>query len=173
MSEVNLDENEKAIIEEIEHLNKTARNQSELEGIDPLPLNFVLYKGNWKSSKGFGGQIQISAKKFDKAVKKDYVGLSVIIYDGFFTSKEIRIPAPIHLNAQEHYPKFEFISHTVDGPLRDNHKVTYTIRSIEPDQTIKGDYVSINPGDKGSFKVKRSSDTFINSRRSHDRCSIA
>lgn len=175
MDEDRLTEGEKAALREIEELNLNAVNTSELEGIDPLPVGYFLYRGTWKTSSrlGFGGAMEIAARKFNKKVKSDYTAQAVIIYNGCFTSREIRVPVLVPIDAKEHYPVHEFVVHSVDGPISDSHTVTFEIKSIKRDGTIEGVYNSQSPNDSGTFSVKITKEALINARPSHDRCSIA
>jgi len=136
---------------------------SSLSGLDPIPLGFEVWKGDWKSrihTRLVKGKLEAQLKSFGK-VKNTYTGKIIVCHNGVYRSG-VRIPVDIEITPADHQGKNKN-GHTMKGIIGDNQSVSYKIVSID-DDIIKGTYKSSNPNDEGTFTLHRTDEKFIDMR---------
>ena len=157
---------------QIEELNNTSLNVSSIEEVYPIALGYIIYKGQWVSSKGFGGELILMSKRFSKKATKDYTGTLIVIYNGILSTKEIRVVVDSKISKELHEPTSSKEKMVEKGPLDPSHNIEYSIAERGDDGSLHGSYRSISPGDRGSFSLFPTRETFINKRQSHTKCTI-
>ena len=149
------------------------KNAGKLEPIDP---DHVLHKGHWESDRwGRLGTIEASSLSLRDDVTEEYDGHVTVTAKKWGTEVRIvfdnlKITPDFH-NRSGKYPPF-----IKENVLKQGNTITFQVTDIvdsaEKDYIVSGTYRSVDPNDHGKFEFSPTTDTMMDKRPSHSRCSL-
>ena len=139
-------------------------SNSSLDGLEPVKMGYVLWKGTWKSDvyPTLANGTLIAMTKPVGKISQPYEATAVVCYDGVYKGG-IRIPFKVTVSPDDHSLNSNRPEHSMKGIIGDNQKISYKFTDISPNK-ILGTYKSENPNDQGKIELVPSNEMFIDTR---------